>query len=261
MIGVLAGDIIGSIYEGSNIKKKDFELFGWLNRFTDDSTLTIATIDKLLNHRTYTEVYLEYGRRYPDAGFGGGFRRWFKADVQVPYQSNGNGSAMRVCPVGWLFNHSSMVINEATESAIVTHDSQEGIRGAQSVAMCVFLAKNGFSKQEIETYVTERFKYDLSFKLDDVRPDYKFDFTCNGSVPIAIKCFLESTGFEDAIRLAVSMGGDTDTIAAIVGGISEAYYGGVPDEIKGEVMSRIPDEFKIVLNKFYETWVTVDVVI
>ena len=254
MIGVIAGDIIGSIYEGdqNNIKTKDFELFSPQSRWTDDSCLTIATIDKLLNHKTYKEVYRDYARKYPDVGFGGQFKKWFKDDVQLPYGSWGNGSAMRVCPIGWLFNHSSLIINEATESAIVTHGHPEGIKAAQCIAMCVFLAKNNFTKEEIEKYVTETFKYDLSFNIDEYRKTYKFDVSASGTVPVVIKSFLVSDGFEDAIRIAISMGGDSDTIAAIVGGIAEAYYG-VPLRIKDEVINRIPEEFKLILNKFYHT--------
>ena len=255
MIGVLAGDIIGSIYEGdvNNIKTKEFELFVDKSHFTDDTTLTIATIDKLLNHKTYREVYRDYARQYPEVGFGGQFKKWFKSDVQTPYGSWGNGSAMRVCPVGWLFNHPSLVINEATESAIVTHGHPEGIRAAQCIAMCVFLAKNKFTKGEIEKYVTENFKYDLSFDIDEYRKTYKFDVSAAGTVPVSIKSFLVSTSFEDAIRIAISMGGDSDTIAAIVGGIAEAYYGTIPAIIAVNVLTRIPDSFKVILNKFYDS--------
>lgn len=251
MIGVIAGDIIGSIYEQYNIKTKDFPLFTELNKFTDDSVLTIATIDKLLNNKTYKEVYRDYGRKYPDSGFGGMFIKWVNSDVQIPYGSWGNGSAMRVCPIGCLFNHASLVMNEAAESSFVTHGHPEAIKGAQCVAICVFLAKNGFSKDEICQHIVETFKYDLSFDLMVLKETYVHDVSAKGTVPVAVKCFLESENFEDAIRLSISIGGDSDTIAAIVGGISEAFYGGVPDHIVNEVLIRIPDDFKNLLNKFY----------
>lgn len=263
MLGVIAGDIIGSIYEGNknHIKTKDFPLFGDKNRFTDDTVLTMATIDKLLNRKTYNEVYREYGRKYPDSGFGGMFINWFKADVQIPYNSFGNGSAMRVCPIGCLFNHSSLVINEATESALATHNHPEGIRAAQCIAMCIFLARNEFSKDEIKFYVEEMFDYDLSFSLDELRPKYFHDVTAEGTVPVVIRIFLDSTDFEDAIRLAISMGGDSDTNAAIVGGIAEAFYGSVPDYIKIEVIKYLPSDFIVLLNKFYSTGVTTNTII
>lgn len=261
MIGVIAGDIIGSIYEVNNIKSKDFELFSNLSRWTDDSCLTIASIDKLLNHKTYKEVYRDYGRKYPDAGFGGMFRKWFKSDVQMPYGSWGNGSAMRVCPIGYLFNHSSLVMNEAAESSFVTHSHPDAIKGAQCIAICVFLAKNGFTKEEIEQHISEKFKYNLSFDLNEFKKTYTFDVSANGTVPVAIKSFLESENFEDSIRLAISIGGDSDTIAAIVGGISEAFYKDIPEHITSEVMCRIPEDFKIILSKFYNSNLGFNVII
>jgi ADP-ribosylglycohydrolase len=251
MIGVIAGDIIGSIYEQYNIKTKDFPLFTDLNRFTDDSVLTIATIDKILNRKTYQNVYKDYGLKYPDAGYGKMFIEWTKSEHQTPYGSWGNGSAMRVCPVGSLFNHGSLVMNEAADSSIVTHSHPEAIRAAQCVAMAVFMARNGAQKSDIFDVVQNKFEYDLTFDLMELKETYVHDVSAKGTLPVAIKSFLDSTDFEDAIRLAISIGGDSDTIAAIVGGISEEFYGGVPDHIAGEVMNRIPDEFKTILSQFY----------
>lgn len=253
MLGVIAGDIIGSVYEGTpnNIKTKDFILFTDKSRFTDDSVLTCATIEKLLYNKTYREVYRDYGRMYPDAGYGRMFIEWFSGDNQITYGSWGNGSAMRVCPIGLLLNHDALVMNEAAESSIVTHSHAEAIRGAQAVAMSVFMALNYFSKDEIKSAIESRFGYDLSFDLDELKKTYVHDVSAKGTVPVAIKCFLESTDFEDAIRLGISIGGDSDTIAAIIGGIAEPFYDGVPNHIIEGVMKIIPQHFKDLLNKLY----------
>jgi len=252
MIGTLAGDIIGSIYEQYNIKTKDFPLFTDLNCFTDDSVLTIATIDKIINQKTYKQVYSEYGRKYPDAGYGSMFIKWLNSDLKTPYGSRANGAPMRVCPIGKLFTNSSMVLNEAADSAIVTHSHPDAIKAAQCTALCVFMAQRSYSKEEMENVVVNKFGYNLSFDMDDKRKTYVHDVSSNGTMPVAIKSFLKSQNFEDAIRLSISIGGDSDTIAAIVGGIAEAYYGGVPEHIAIEVMNRIPDDFKNILNQLYE---------
>lgn len=250
MLGTIAGDVIGSIYEVARIKHTDFPLFSAKSRFTDDSVLTIATAHALLTGQPYADAYHEFGNRYPRAGYGGAFRGWLVRDDRAPYGSFGNGSAMRVGPVGLAMNTADEVLAEAVRSAAVTHDHTEGIRGAQAVALATFLARTGHSKDTIRQEVETQIGYDLSRTLGEIRPGYDFDVTCQGSVPEAITAFLESDSVESAIRLAVSLGGDADTQAAIAGGIAEAFYGGVPDPIRTEVLSRLPPEFRQVITRF-----------
>ncbi len=250
MLGTIAGDIIGSVHERAGTKQTDFPLFSPWSRFTDDTVLTVATATALLNDQPYADVYHEFGRRYPHAGYGGAFRRWLKEDHRRPYGSFGNGSAMRVGPVGWAMTTVDEVLAEAARSASATHDHTEGIRGAQAVAMATFLARTGSSKEVIRREVETRLGYDLSRTLDEIRPTYTFDVTCQGSVPEAIIAFLESDSVESAIRLAISLGGDADTQGAIAGGIAEAFYGGVPDSLAKEVLARLPDEFREAVDRF-----------
>jgi ADP-ribosylglycohydrolase len=250
MLGTIAGDIIGSVHEHAGTKHTDFELFSPWSRFTDDTVLTVATATALLNGKGYADVYHEFGRRYPHAGYGGAFRRWLQSDDRRPYGSFGNGSAMRVGPVGWAMTTADEVLAEAAHSASATHDHPEGIRGAQSVALATFLARTGHSKDVIRREVETRLGYDLSRTLDGIRPTYSFDVTCQGSVPEAIIAFLESDSVESAIRLAISLGGDADTQAAIAGGIAEAFYRGVPEWLAQEVLARLPEEFRGVVDEF-----------
>jgi ADP-ribosylglycohydrolase len=227
MLGAILGDIVGSIYESPSrtIKHKDFPLFGPGCTPTDDSVLTVATADALLHGIGFAEAYRRWYQRYPDAGYGEAFAAWASDPAAKPYGSWGNGSAMRVGPVGFFGTTLDDVLELARRSAAVTHDHPEGIRGAQAVAGAVFLAKSGKSKSEIAAFVGETFRYDLRRRLDDIRPGYGHDVSCAGSVPEAIVAFLESTSLEDAIRNAVSLGGDSDTLAAIAGAIGEAFYG------------------------------------
>jgi len=250
MLGTIAGDIIGSVYEGDRIKHTDFPLFSSWSRFTDDTVLTIATAHALLTGQSYADAYYEFGNRYPGAGYGGAFRRWLGSDDRAPYGSFGNGSAMRVGPVGLAMITVRDVLAEAERSAAATHDHAEGIRGAQAVALATFLARTGHEKDTIRLEIERQLGYDLSRPLGQIRPHYEFDVTCQGSVPEAITAFLESDSVESAIRLAISLGGDADTQAAIAGGIAEAFYGGVPDHIAAEVLSRLPDEFREVIAAF-----------
>ncbi len=231
MLGALAGDIIGSRFEFNNHKSRQFELFAPQCTFTDDSVLTVALADSLMSGEDYAAVLRRYYRRYPDAGYGGRFHQWAQSPQMGPYNSFGNGSAMRVSPVGWFFDDLEAVLEEARKSAMPTHNHPEGIKGAQATAACIFMARRGAGKEEIRDYIQQTFNYDLQRSLDDIRPDYSFDVTCQGSVPEAIIAFLESRDFEGSIRNAVSLGGDSDTIACITGGIAEGFYGGVPDEI------------------------------
>jgi ADP-ribosylglycohydrolase len=231
ILGAMAGDIIGSAYEFNNVKSVDFKLFREGTYFTDDSVLTIATMDALLNQRDYAETYQYYGEMYPHRGYGGRFRSWIESDNPKPYHSWGNGSAMRVSPVGWYCDTIDDVLAEARKSAEVTHNHPEGVKGAQAVASAVYLARMGKTKNEIKKFIVDTFGYDLDRSVDEIRPAYDFDVSCQGSVPEAIIAFLESVDFENAVRLAVSLGGDSDTIACIAGGIAEAFYQTIPDHI------------------------------
>ena len=224
MIGAILGDYIGSRFEKFPIKTTEFELFHPACRFTDDTVLSIATLHAIQRKISYKEAYLLFGRRNPSAGYSKRFELWLSSSNPQPYGSYGNGSAMRVSPIGWAFDTYDKVIAEARESAIVTHSHQDGIVCAQAVAASVFLARIGTSKDGIKKRIEDDFGINLSTPLDEVRPNYKFDMTAMGSVPLSIRCFLESDSWESAIRLAISMGGDADTMACIAGGIAEAYY-------------------------------------
>jgi len=250
ILGATAGDIIGSAYEWNNVKKTDFKLFSYKSKFTDDSVLTFATMDALLFNKNYTEAYQSYGKEYPHRGYGGHFQSWIYHENPEPYNSWGNGSAMRASPIGWYCNSIEEVMNEANKSAIVTHNHPEGIKGAQATAAAVFMARTGKTKEEIKDFIKEKFHYNLDRKLDDIRPTYRFDVSCQGSVPEAIIAFLESTDYENAIRLAISIGGDSDTIACITGGIAEAYYKIIPDHIIDNVLYILPKEIIKLIEVF-----------
>ncbi len=249
LFGAIAGDMIGSTHEWKACTDPQFVLFSKDSKFTDDSVLTIAVADAILNQRGYGQSIVEYARRYPKAGYGSYFRRWLKEDGVEPYNSFGNGSAMRVSSVGWAFDTMDEVLLEAERSAAVTHDHPEGIKGAQSVALAIFLACTGAEKEDIRLKISSRFGYNLHRTLDEIRPDYKWDSTCPGSVPESIIAFLESTDYENAVRNAILLGGDADTMAAIAGSIAEAYYG-VPEEIVSEVRKRLPTDLLDVVERF-----------
>jgi ADP-ribosylglycohydrolase len=250
MIGVIAGDVIGSVHEYIGTKTDQFPLFDEASRFTDDTVLTIATARAIVEGVPYQQVYRELGRRYPQAGYGGSFYVWLFADDPRPYQSWGNGSAMRVAPVGFAFDTVDDVLREAERSAAVTHDHPEGVKGAQATALAVFLARTGASKEQIRTELASRFAYDLGRTVDQIRPSYGFDLSCQGSVPESIIAFLDSRDFEHAIRLAISLGGDADTMAAIAGGIAHAFYREIPEPIERGVRNRLPAEFLQILDAF-----------
>lgn len=251
LCGAVAGDIIGSIYEWNATKKTDFYLFTPFSKYTDDTVMTVANADWFNTGDNLLGIMQDYGNRFPHAGYGGMFRSWLREDDPKPYNSFGNGSAMRVSPVGWVFNTLEETLEAAKTSAEITHNHPEGIKGAQATAACIFMARTGKSKEEIKEYIELTFGYDLSRTCDEIRPNYKFDVTCQGSVPESIIAFLESTDFENALRLAISLGGDADTMGAITGGIAEAYYGDVPVHIRKEVLKRLPNDFIEVLQKFY----------
>ncbi|MBI4334548.1 MAG: ADP-ribosylglycohydrolase family protein [Chloroflexi bacterium] len=250
MIGAIAGDIIGSAYEWHQIKSISFELFSPRSQFTDDTVLTVAVADCILNGKEYAATFREYGRRYPHAGYGGNFRVWLWSDNPKPYNSFGNGSAMRVSPVGFAFSSLDAVLREAERSAAVTHNHPEGIKGAQAVAAAIFLAGQGESKDRIRDYIEKISGYNLRRTLDEIRPSYSFDETCPGSVPESIIAFLESESYEDAVRKAVSLGGDADTMACIAGGIAQAYYGEIPAGIVKRVREILDPPLLAVVDRF-----------
>lgn len=251
MIGAIAGDIIGSIYERHPIKTKVFQLFDPKCTFTDDSVLTIAVADAIMSGRSYEDAICRMGRRYPNAGYGRSFMGWLSSDNPQPYNSWGNGSAMRVSPVGFTFHDEASVIKEAGKTAEFTHNHPEGIKGAQATALAVFLARQGARKESIRERITSEFGYDLSRTVDGIRPRYAFDISCQGTVPEAIVSFLDSTSFEDAIRNAVSLGGDSDTLACITGGIAEAFYKEIPSRILREVKTRLTKDLWALTDLFY----------
>ena len=250
MLGAIVGDVIGSVYERRPVKRMDFPLFGPDSRFTDDTVLTVATMEALLEGGDYESAYRGWARRYPRAGYGGTFRRWIWDSGMGPYGSFGNGSAMRVSPVGWACSDVAGVLAEAERSAAVTHNHPKGIRGAQAVALAVFLARTGVGRENIRAEIAGRFGYDLRRTVEQIRPAYHFDVTCQGSVPEAIVAFLDSQDTEHAIRLAVSLGGDADTQAAIAGAVAEAFYRGVPEGMAVAVRDRLPSDLLNVVGKF-----------
>jgi ADP-ribosylglycohydrolase len=252
MIGAIAGDVIGSVYERGTMKRTDFPLFRQDCEFTDDTVLTVAVADCLLTGANYAVKFKEYYRVYPAAGYGGSFHRWARSDSMPPYNSWGNGSAMRVSPVGFALDTLADVLAEAKRSAEVTHNHPEGIKGAQAIASAVFLARTGTTKADIKQFVEETFRYRLDEPIDSLREHYRWDVSCQGSVPPAIRAFLESEEYEDAIRRGISIGGDSDTIACMAGGIAQAYYGSVPEFIVKRVENVLDDRLREVVDRFRE---------
>ena len=251
MLGAIAGDILGSIHEFHPIKTKNFDLLNSECVFTDDTVMTAAVADSLMNKIPYVESLQMWGRKYPRAGYGGWFSKWIDSDFPKPYNSFGNGSAMRCSSVGWLFEDEGSVLEEAKKSAEITHNHPEGIKGAQAVALGVMLCRQGSTKLEIQEKLEDLFDYDLSQTLEQVKLNYSFDVTCQGSVPQAIIAFLESEDFEDAIKNAISLGGDADTQACIAGALAEAFYMKIPDQIKEFVLTRITPDILDVLHQLH----------
>lgn len=257
MLGAITGDVIGSVYEFSSGKTKDFELFTESSRLTDDSVMTIAVACACSDSDTDDEVSFKtslkwwmrkIGRENPRAGYGTMFARWLMSDIMGAYNSFGNGSAMRVSPVAWAAESLEECERLAKWSAEVTHNHPEGIKGAQAAAVAVFLAREKKSKEEIRAYIEEHY-YKLNFTLDEIRPSYSFDVTCQGSVPEALECFFEATDFEDTVRNAISLGGDGDTQAAIAGAVAEAYYG-LPDSLREKVFSLMSEKNRMYCEKY-----------
>lgn len=248
--GAICGDVIGSRYEFHSTKKYNLNLLGAASRFTDDTVCTIAVADALINEAPFDRSLHNWCRRYPRIGYGGNFFRWVISDNPMPYNSWGNGSAMRVSPVGALAGSVDEVLELSAKSASVTHNHAEGIKGAQAVALAIYMALNGASKPEIKDEIENRFRYNLSRDYEEIKVDYSFDVSCQGSVPESIISFLASTDYESAVRLAVSLGGDADTQGAITGGIAAAYYGYIPDQILKECTGKLTDEMIDVLEAF-----------
>lgn len=256
MLGAIAGDIIGSVYEFENFKPEiDFALFKETSEFTDDTVLTIALADSILTGIDYWIKIKEYARLYSDCSYGGSFARWAFSLNNKPYNSWGNGSAMRVSPVAWAYNDIDSVLSEAEESAAITHNHPEGIKGAQATALAIFLSRKGASQKEIKSQIEKRFGYNLNFDLEVLRKNYSFNESCQGTVPQAIYTFLISEDFEDSIRKAIYIGGDSDTLACINGSIAEAFYKGVPEEIKKMVFNKLDELLTRVVKEFSEKFI------
>ena len=270
MLGAIIGDTVGSVYEFNNIKTTHFPLFDPRCDYTDDSIMTMAVADWLLTDPqhgmdTLETIFLDFAKKYPCpmGGYGGGFSRWlfhpeelgdygsrdFKPGTRHPYNSFGNGAAMRCSANGWMFDTLEETERVAGLSAAITHSHPEGIKGAQSTAAAIFMARNGASKEEIRDYISAKYGYNLNRTCDEIRPIYDWDSSCQGTVPEAMVAFFDSTDFESAIRLAVSLGGDSDTLACITGGIAEAFYKEIPDDIALKIWGLIPDDFKDILRK------------
>lgn len=242
ILGAIAGDIIGSVYEFNNHRSKDFPLFNDRAKFTDDSVMTLAVADALTNGRDMAATLKDYGRKYPNRGYGGRFYQWLVSPKNEAYNSFGNGSAMRASAAGFMAGSVTQASLLGRMSAEVTHNHPEGIKGAKAVSVAVYMAKAGHSKEEIRNVVTELYDYDLNFTCDHIRYSYKFNETCQETVPQALVAFLDSVSYEDTIRNAISIGGDSDTIACIAGGIASAFYGGVPSQIRHYALSKLTPE-------------------
>lgn len=257
MIGAMVGDIVGSIYEFNNIRTKDFELFKKECFFTDDTVMTVAVADAILQcgevvdyeffKGVLVKIMKTYGRMYPYSGYGGRFSLWLRSDISEPYNSFGNGSAMRVSPAGWYAKSLEEAEALAAATAEVTHNHPEGIKGAMVTAGAIFLAREGKSIEQIREYVAK--SYDVDFTLESIRDTYEFNETCQETVPQAMVAFFESVDFEDAIRNAISIGGDSDTLAAITGSVAEAFYG-IGDDIKEKTLSYLDEVLLTVTAEF-----------
>ena len=268
MYGAILGDIIGSPFEfDRGSKSKEFPLFSANSRFTDDSVMTIAVSNAFLDAQPNADIewirqrlissMKKYGKLFPRAGYGGMFRRWLKCDDPQPYGSFGNGSAMRVSSVAWLYNDLDTVRSMAKLSAEVSHNHPEGIKGAEATASAIYLARTGSTKAEIKSYIEENFGYNLNRTCDEIRPNYHHVETCQETVPEAITAFLEGESFEDVIRTAVSLGGDCDTLTCIAGSIAEGFFG-IPETLKQECRNRLPDELRKVLDQF-DCWIAANI--
>ncbi|MDR3365956.1 MAG: ADP-ribosylglycohydrolase family protein [Prevotellaceae bacterium] len=254
MIGAIVGDYAGSAYEFHSTHDYCFPIITPDSGITDDSIMTVAIMDAILQGKPYGERLRYWGNKYPTpkGGYGGSFAAWLRSEKPQPYNSFGNGSAMRVSPIGWVFEMLKETLREAQKSAQCTHNHSDGIKGAMATAAAIYYVRNGKSKEFLRQYVEKEFGYNLSRTLSDIRPSYGFNESCQGTVPEAIICYLESSGFEDAIRLAVSLGGDSDTLACITGAIAEAGYAdGISAQLVEAAFSTMPEELKNIVEQFY----------
>ena len=250
MLGAIIGDIVGSIYEFDNYRAKDFEFFGRRADFTDDTVCTIAVADALLHTKHPADALYEWCTRYSGRGYGSMFGEWLQSSERRPYHSFGNGAAMRVSPAGFLALTLDEVLAMSRKVTEVTHNHPEGLKGAAATAHTIFLARGGAAADRIRTAIQSEYGYDLSRTVDGIRPHYRFDATCQGTVPQALVCALEAADFEDAIRNAISIGGDSDTVGAIAGGVAEALFG-IPDSLAREGLDRLPKDMKGVITELY----------
>lgn len=252
ILGAIVGDIIGSVYEWNNYRGKDFELFDKNCKFTDDSVMTIAVADALMNSKDMAKTLKEYGRKYPNRGYGGMFYRWLDSKTLEPYNSFGNGSAMRASAAGFMTNTLEEARFLAKKSAEVTHNHPEGIKGAEATAAAIYFARNVADKQLIRELISTIFGYHLNFTCDEIRATYQFNETCQETVPQSIVAFLDSENFEDAIRNAISIGGDSDTVACICGGIAAAFYKEIPEEIRSFCLNKLDEDLRNTVLEFEE---------
>ena len=250
MLGAIAGDIIGSIYESDPIKTKDFPLFGEGATFTDDTVCTAAVADCILEQGNFATFLKRYCRRYPGRGYGAWFAHWLASDDLAPYGSFGNGAAMRVSPVAWLARDEAEALELARRSAAATHDHPRGIAGAQATVLAMWRAREGAPPEAIRAEIAARFGYDLNRSVEAIRPRYRFDETCDGTVPEALVCALEAADYEDAVRNAVSLGGDADTLACIAGGLAEGLYG-LPEDVAEQARGHLDPELQGQVARFY----------
>ena len=248
MIGAILGDIAGSIYERSPVKSDDFNLFSFRCKFTDDTVLSVAIASAILNNKSYKDELIRLGKKYRGVSYGDSFYKWLHSKDHAPYCSYGNGSAMRVSAIGYLFDSEEEVINQAQLSAKVTHNHDEGIKGAKAIALCVFMARTGHSKNKIRDKIICLFGYDLNFTVESIKSSYAFNDTCQGSVPQSIVCFLDANSYEQTLKNAILLRGDSDTIACMSGGIAGAFYG-VPSHIKEKAIDYLPAEFLEIINQ------------
>lgn len=249
VLGAICGDIIGSSYEFNKTKDYNFELLTDTSRFTDDTVCTIAIADAVLNNKSYVECLKYWCCKYSYVGYGPTFRKWLILHSTEPYYSWGNGSAMRVSSIGALLDNIDDVLNIAKQSAEVTHNHPEGIKGAQATALSIMLAKHIKDKNIIKSEISDMFEYDLSRIYSDIQPDYKFEVSCQKSVPESIICFLESNSYIDTIRKCVSMGGDADTMSCIAGGIAAAYYEYIPEDILSFCLEKLPADMMSIIKQ------------
>lgn len=256
MYGAIIGDIIGSAYEHADppIKTTEFELFTPQSDYTDDTVLTCAIGEAVINQWDYMGALHKYGRNHPGRGYIGRFKQWLFTDPPKSYESYSNDCAMRAVPIGFAYSSIESVLREAERSALPTHNHPEGIKGAQAVALSVYLAGMDYTKEDIRKEIATRFGYDMNRTCDQIRPTYRYDVSCQGTVPEAIIAFLESEDYESAVRLSISLGGNADTMACISGGIAHAFYGIIPRWIKDEAWKRLTPPFQRVIEEFNEVF-------